>query len=984
MRLHRLDVAAFGPYPGRESVDFDALGADGLFLLHGDTGAGKTTLLDAVAFALFGRVPGARNDVKRLRCDTAGADELTQVTLELTVQGHRLRIERSPEYQRPKKRGEGFTTQPAKAALTWLDVTPGGEPSEGLSRVDEVARTVERLLGMNADQFLQVVMLPQGEFARFLRAETSEREKLLEKLFGTQRFGEVESWFAERRKERGQELKQQKQQVQDLLARVSQAAGVDAAPPDDEQNWLEDLEKRLTRDAEEARAERERLGRARESAEAELARGRELAEKVRRVRQAHADLAELDGQRAQHEQWRAEKEAAERGSRVRAYRESAGRAAEERERAVAEVRAAVAQCSDVDTASSDEQLRGWVGSWREQAGGLAQLIPEAQQQVSDRERLAALERSRQADERAELRLAEQQAAQPEQVRLARERWEAAKQADLRWDVVVARVEELEALRQLARELPQAQRTSESAATVARESVDRHQRARERLQQLRERRLAGMAAELAGTLESGQACPVCGSPEHPVPGRPVDEQVTADDEEQARTDEQTAHAQRERATAHAQQAEQECGRLRERLGEWTEQELDRQLAESTAERDDLRQRTGSADQRAQELADVEASGERIATQVGDVRTRIASTRTEIDTLQTTVEERESRLREARGEYADIADRRTALLDQVERVDRLLIARAAGARAENHLDEQRTALREAAGQAGFDSVEAAAAAEREDRRVAELDEMLAEAQRRRAVARATLDTEELADVDPQSEVGLDEAAAAAQAARQAAEGAAAAARSTEQRCADVAQLAERLRGAWNELGPVLAEQQELEALTELVHGRGQNARKMSLRSYVLAARLEEVAIAGTRRLQRMSDGRYSFVHTDEAGKFGTRGGLGLDVLDDYSGKVRPTKTLSGGESFLASLALALGLADVVAGETGGAVLDTLFIDEGFGSLDADTLDLVMDTLDELRAGGRVIGLVSHVDEMRQRIPFRLHVRKSRYGSTLDFVS
>jgi exonuclease SbcC len=155
-------------------------------------------------------------------------------------------------------------------------------------------------------------------------------------------------------------------------------------------------------------------------------------------------------------------------------------------------------------------------------------------------------------------------------------------------------------------------------------------------------------------------------------------------------------------------------------------------------------------------------------------------------------------------------------------------------------------------------------------------------------------------------------------------------------------------------------------------------------VLAARLAEVAVAATQRLQRMSQGRYAFVHTDEAGPRGTRGGLGLSVLDDYSGRERPAKTLSGGESFLASLSLALGLADVVAAETGGALLDTLFVDEGFGTLDAETLDVVMDALDELRAGGRVVGLVSHVEELRQRIPIRLRVRKARTGSTLHLAA
>lgn len=180
---------------------------------------------------------------------------------------------------------------------------------------------------------------------------------------------------------------------------------------------------------------------------------------------------------------------------------------------------------------------------------------------------------------------------------------------------------------------------------------------------------------------------------------------------------------------------------------------------------------------------------------------------------------------------------------------------------------------------------------------------------------------------------------------------------------------------------AEYAELDALTDVINGRGQNSRSMTLRTYVLAARLEEVAAAASTRLEHMSQGRYRFVHSVEAGPRGTRGGLGLDVLDDYSGQRRPAKTLSGGESFLASLALALGLSDVVAA---GAVLDTLFIDEGFGTLDAETLELVMTTLDELRAGGRVVGLVSHVEELRQRIPTRLRVRKARAGSTLELTA
>ncbi len=194
-------------------------------------------------------------------------------------------------------------------------------------------------------------------------------------------------------------------------------------------------------------------------------------------------------------------------------------------------------------------------------------------------------------------------------------------------------------------------------------------------------------------------------------------------------------------------------------------------------------------------------------------------------------------------------------------------------------------------------------------------------------------------------------------------------------------DRLRRAWDDRDPVAAQDAELAALAEVVAGRGQNHRAMSLRAYVLAAKLQEVAVAGSARLERMSGGRYTFVHSSARESRGRSGGLGLDVLDGWSGQTRPTRTLSGGETFLASLALALGLSDVVAAESGGRVLDTLFIDEGFGTLDADILELVMATLDELRSGGRIVGLVSHVDELRQRIPSRLRVRTGPAGSELE---
>src|SRR5918992_25160 len=196
MRLHRLEITAFGPFPGTAEIDFDALSAAGLFLIHGHTGAGKTSVLDAVCFALYARVPGARKTIKRLRSDHAAPGAAPRVMLEATVRGRRLRITRSPEWERPKRTGAGTTRQHAAVIV---EEFRHGEWTGRSTRIGEADHFVRELLGMSAEQFCQVAMLPQGEFAAFLRAGAEERRKVLEKLFATEVFTQVEAWLADRR-----------------------------------------------------------------------------------------------------------------------------------------------------------------------------------------------------------------------------------------------------------------------------------------------------------------------------------------------------------------------------------------------------------------------------------------------------------------------------------------------------------------------------------------------------------------------------------------------------------------------------------------------------------------------------------------------------------------------------------------------------------------------------------------------------------------
>ncbi|QNG22305.1 SMC family ATPase [Rhodococcus triatomae] len=992
MRLHALEITAFGPFADTVRVDFDALGADGLFLLHGQTGAGKTTVLDAVAFALYGTVPGARREGKRLLSDHAPTGSVPTVSLEATIGGRRLRVIRSPEYSRPKKRGTGSIVENAKATLTWLDGA-----GENLSRIPDIAEEVGRLVGMNADQFFQVVLLPQGEFARFLRADSDERGVLLERLFDTTRFGSVEDWFAQRRKDSARALDERLREIEVITAKVAATAGLEAGADADPLRWAEKLidECGTARDA--AAAALADAGAHARAADAALAEARRVHDLQTRRDRATAELERLARTSDDREAMAAEAAAARAAvpvakaeadaSRVRTRAQAARRRVEEVEAELSGVPGAgslLGTLSWPPTEESRVRIRQTVRQWQDETVRLDAAVAEAEEadridheilELSSRRGKLGVEADRVEDglsripdtlekARRHLEEAEKAAALLPGLHRDRDRAAEAARAVVEWRTRVAE--------------------ADATSAVVEERRQGWNDAREHWLDLVQQRIDGMAAELAATLEEGSPCAVCGATEHPAPAGGDAAPVTADDENRARAREREAEAACTRAVDAAAAARRAVDQVAERGGDRDPETAREELESATAAYERAEEEAAAADSRANAVAAATAEHTRLTERRAAIAVEVAALSEQVDARRERVEAVRERLRGVAGDDPSVSARRARLERLAHLASTLGDARDDAHRHAEAAEEQSAQVRAAAAESGFESVEEALAAVREQERLEHVEHTLAAARDAEAAARAVLaepDVRSLTDIPP---VDLDAAVARQNEADSVEAAAIAAAAECDRRLADLERFVAQLRRALIAAEPVRATHEQLAALAEVIAGRGANTRKMSLRSYVLAARLEEVAASASVRLRRMSGGRYEFVHSDEAGARGKRGGLGLDIRDDFTGAVRSAKTLSGGESFLASLALALGLADVVAAESGGVVLDTMFIDEGFGTLDADTLDSVMGVLDELRDGGRVVGIVSHVDEMRQRIPSRLHVVRGRGGSHLEMIA
>ncbi|WP_456404413.1 AAA family ATPase [Thiolapillus sp.] len=1018
MRPLRLKMSAFGPFAATQEIDFSLLGDSPLFLINGPTGSGKTTILDAISYALYDETTGNERQGREMRSDIADAGLLTEVELEFELGARRYRIRRIPRQERPKARGEGTTTQQSEAELWELDAQGGEKKLLVPKKVTEASAEIVRLTGLSAEQFRQVMVLPQGRFRDLLLADSGQREDIFRQLFQTRIYTQLEQHLKEQAADIVKRMEQLAEQEKGLLD------GVDA---DDRKT----LSERIDALQQEVSGLRQRQQKAEKSATESrqlVFNARNLQQQFKELEDAQKQLDELLGRQALLD---ADRQRWQRAEKARILQPGHERH-----------RRALQQCTETEQAAQDarhkleqaQQLLKEVAQAYEQSQTrvpeLEDLKRQQQQLQGYTERAGQLQTALDVLHQTQKKFArcrEQEQTKEQDVRALREELEKTEQRleqnAAKLQQLSGRQRELDALEQQMKDvqaldkLQQRLREDQEALAAAREA---EKTAREKLQSAQQNQQSveraweqGQAAVLAQQLQPHAPCPVCGSTDHPQPARAgealpddVQRNKSREDVETAREQLQKAGAgvaaiaARQDALSQQQQALQEDLKA---LAGATPDKLQQQIVLARKAVSELRELQERADQLAGQRNDLRRTlqeAERIWQQLqreeNELSRKLAAADQDVRNKRGELPQRYADPRLLENDLADTQKRLQTLQQQLEE------ARSAHEQARVEEGAARAALDAANETLQIQSAEKEKLTSRWQAALADSDfaseqdflqAAIPDADRERLLQSIRHRDDELLAA---STLMQEKNAAVAGQARPDMEGLE---KKHQQREAEFRELAEACHRSLQRLQQLETVEKKLEGIAdqqEKLHkdyaliGRladvanGRNASKLSLHRFVLGVLLDDVLISARQRLLHMSKGRYQLLRREDVGDRRSSSGLDLVVEDAFSGKTRPVATLSGGESFMAALALALGLSEVVQAYAGGVRLDALFIDEGFGSLDPESLDLAINTLLDLQSSGRMVGIISHVPELRERIDVRLDIEADRSGSKVVMVT
>ena len=1091
MRPRKLTLSAFGPYAGQVEVDLEQLGERGLYLITGDTGAGKTTIFDAITYALYGQPSGESREPSMLRSKYALPDMPTWVELVFSYRGKTYTVRRSPEYERPAKRGGGTTMQKAEVELRLPD-------GRTVTRAKEANEEVTRIIGLNRDQFAQIAMIAQGDFRKLLLADTKSRQEIFREIFKTRYY----MVFQERMKAESGKLQRECEAVrasvaqyiggvqcaqEDLLRPRLEQAQAGQLPLAETEELIQTLiaqdiqgeerwQKRLDQLDEEIRETAARLGRAEELKKTRqklLESQTQREEQQKQVRQAR-ELLEAEQEKMPRREALAGELAALEAELPR-YRELEEKrdALAGLERAAQELERKKKQREQLRK-ERQIQLEGWKRereSLSQATADKARLLGEQTQAEQRRAALCTLEQDVQAWQRCLKRLREGQTQcerlyrqleelsqrwqqEHDALEAGKTAWTAAEGVEAEKKDVLRRqeqaqerqkaLEQLETLRQDWDQARQARQRAQADYERIREAAEAKG---ETYRSMNRAFLDEQAGILAQSLEEGRPCPVCGSLHHPNPARISSQAPTEAELERAKEAWETAQSKANEASLTAgswktTQAEREHHLLAQMKPYVEQPDLDRaqeqlaacqtQVAGALAQiHEELLELEGQLIHRAQLEQELQAREEtlsRLTVQQEQLRESITQAEVAQSGLQGQKDQLEQTLcRQLEEQLAscpisEAAEQVTVQLQAVEETQRQLMQQVQQAEEQlrrkeqldlqipqqeeqlSRLDQEITAAREElvrthsrreeadaqlqSLQAQLHYPDAAGANGRKGELEAELaglEEAQQHAQEAWNAAKSRLEgldtaireltqlLEQGEDIDREAQQlrsrELTEQRAAADAAQRAIH---------TRRSANQGAL-EQIRNKTKDLRAVEERYTWVRTLSNTVNGNLQGKEKIALETYVQMTFFDRILRRANLRFLIMSGGQYELKRRREAENNRSQSGLELDVIDHYNGSERSVKSLSGGESFQASLSLALGLSDEIQSSAGGIQLDTMFVDEGFGSLDEESLQQAIRALASLTEGNRLVGIISHVAELKEKIDKQIIVTKDRTGGS-----
>lgn len=1015
MKPLRLTMSAFGPYAGEQILDFNDLAGRSFFLIHGPTGSGKTTILDAICFGLYGDTSGALRDGKSMRSDHAGDDTATEVTFDFAIGLDCYRVTRRPEQERASKRGGGTVTDTAKATL-W-NLSEDGKEQVLASGADKVTRKVETLLGFKSSQFRQVVLLPQGDFRKLLTADSQQRQQIMQTLFKTEFYRQIEELL----KQKSQEMEKAQQTLANEDAWVLREAAVNSAP---------ELSERLNNNTAEQKKLAQELtvlaGQV-QAAERALAEARMVEAKLQEQSAAMHASAELEGKIAVVDEKRLELAAAIGAASFADAEQQLRRLAKDAEQLRVRISSQELQlttaCRDEEQARALLLVEQGKEPEREQALFAHQQLLEMQDKVTLLQ--AAIAHAKECHHTAESVNSCKKAVVAETTLIGEKlsqatvdyeaNREVALQADNRkaaWETAEKQVEKRHKLISCQQQVEQKGEVLVTLRAKLNRMATDYSTAKTKLADEQAKWAGAQAAIMAAQLTPGIACPVCGSEHHPRKATgagniPSEQELKAAQVRLDKLDQDRGLCQQQLASQEAEYLtwKNRLSDLAAELGEVGATTAIKDLQAASLQAKASYYAAGDAAKRAQSLAsEIEQLTERqkslaegLEKLEGDVRNadsacraadavvaerrqgipaeldsdkalkmaqltalqRLQSLKTALDNAQATFDAASRRVTALRTGLAGLIEQLTALTTRIENEGEAFIARLKEAGFANMADYH-------AAKKATDYIKLL------EERIIKFDQDLAAAKLRkeRAVqAAAGLIAPDMAALEAalvsvkaqQTEVFTRHTTLNGQLSRE---------RQWLARLAEVAAATAKIAGRYSILGK----------LAQVANGKNQYG--VTLQRFVLGHLLDDVAIAANERLKMMSRGRYFLQRTNDRARSNSAGGLQLEVFDNHTGVARPVNTLSGGESFLASLSLALGMADVVQAYSGGIHLDTIFVDEGFGTLDPETLEYALQALIELQQGGRLVGIISHVPELKERIDTRLEVTATDNGSVAAF--